>query len=473
VASGLGFVTRPQLGRMVDSVIGGGAVSGADAEAASWALVGAPGRVWGPTGTLAWWGFTDPGLARVVDPWSRAERAAITACRVTLDSAAAAVGRADQAWRRAILSASNKVILVTPRAMAGELAALHPVWQDIVWGSPEREIAAITVDVSAWLDQPVVAFAGRRITRRRLEPLDPPGAIEQWPVLAGILRPLSVESPTALEALFGCRLAWTLRHAARIRAGDLIGLPTVEQMIGTLAHAVVADLLGDPSRALPRDIEGAAQAKVEQLLQQVAAPLALPELVVERQRALASIPRAVRALAELLAVAGLAVEGCEVERQATVDGFILSGRMDLVAARRDGLRVILDLKWSGTDRIRRDEIAEDRAVQLASYVRLERERTGSPAEAGYFMLRQARVLWAGAMDTIGEASLAPVPLEATWRKILAARQHVLDELAEGHVAAEGDRLVDKEVAAERPLPGLIAHCDFCPYGRLCGVARLT
>ncbi|PWC35930.1 PD-(D/E)XK nuclease family protein [Azospirillum sp. TSO35-2] len=477
-AAGLARLPKPQLDRMLDAVIGdGAAIPAGGAEAAPWTVVDDPGQVWGVAGTVLWWGFLDPGIIPVAQPWSNAERAALAEAGCLPETPEAALRREAWSWRLPVLNAAERLILVKPRTVAGEPAVAHPLWHEI-----EPAAAAVhRVHASAGLRSDRVAFAGRTVSRGPLDRCDPARPRRLWRVPAGVVPTRGRESATSLERLLGCPFAWVLHHAAGIRPGALRAVPDGPQLVGTLAHAVIAALFAERPAWPPDDAACRAAALFDRLLPVLAAPLQRPGAGLERDRARAAVAEAAGALARLAGDAGLTARGCEVAVEETLaDGVTVEGIIDLLlegpagdgaaaGGGRGGQPVILDLKWSGSDRHRRRDIAEGRAIQLAVYGRLVGQ--GRPVPAGYFMLAQQRLLACTPDPFPAHLHVPGSDLPAIWRDAWDSRSARLAALARGDILAPGvcDDGDDDDAALAL---ALAPPCGICEYGRLCGVGSV-
>jgi ATP-dependent helicase/nuclease subunit B len=240
-----------------------------------------------------------------------------------------------------------------------------------------------------------------------------------------------------------------------------------DQLFGTLAHLMAAQLFKpgappDPARtaALARDL-------LEELLPQAAATLLLPgaarDLAAVRQstsEALAELARFLHANELEVAATEQAVEAAESLTKATG----VRGAIDLLARDRQRRPVVIDLKWQRTDKYRRQEIADGVAIQLAVYAR---HAGGAETPAGYFMLRQKRFVTAAA--TFKDAVVVEgASLGETWSQIETSWREIMDELGRGAsrtpFAQESVAQVDFADTALMTPP----KCKFCDYATLCG-----
>ena len=131
-ASGLDPIPKPQLGRMIDAVIAEGvARSGSGAEAAPWIGVDSPAQIWGPVPSVLWWGFFDPETTPRRPPWTAAETAELAAAGVQPSAPEEVVALHLDAQRRAILNATDRVLLIEPTMTAAADAKPHPLRHEL------------------------------------------------------------------------------------------------------------------------------------------------------------------------------------------------------------------------------------------------------------------------------------------------------------------------------------------------------
>jgi hypothetical protein len=184
-----------------------------------------------------------------------------------------------------------------------------------------------------------------------------------------------------------------------------------------------------------------------------------------------------QALAELVARHGLRVAGAEVTRDAQdmpARGQRFTGTLDLLLERADGRSVVIDLKWSRSDRRRRAEVEEGRALQLAAYARL----VGAGEDAGYFMLAQRRIHAPPGALFGGGGERVPT-LAATWAQASASAERRMAGLDGGRLHATGVAAEWKDGKPPKDVPDpdavemrLEPPCHSCAFGRICGKEAL-
>lgn len=467
-ACGLERLPKTQLDRMLDAIVADGVMlPHSGAEAAPWSAVEAPGQLWAPTPTVVWWGFVDATSSTAGAPWTSAERRALEAADCFLETAQQALAREVWAWRQPLRYAQQRLILVMPRTVAGEATPAHPLWHEM---NSVLSRADCAVHAAFTVRQQEISFGGRTVRMVPVVAADLPQPRRTWQVPADAITAREEESATSLERLLGCPFAWVLNYRARVRAGALRALPEGAQLIGTLAHAIVARLYGERPVWLPADAERRAADLFDTLLPELAAPLLLSGQTLERERARTSIAAAARTLATLITGAGLTVQACEERRDIVMpDGTKLGGIIDMLLVDAQGRPIIFDLKWSSRDTYHHAAIAEGRPIQLAVYSRLMAgQQTAVPA--GYFMIKQRNLLFtAAAPFPVGTHVPGSNDLHTVWHNTWESRRRALDRLRSGVVHATGVPDADGKGPADPTDPLILEpSCRFCDYGRLCG-----
>lgn len=462
------FLSRRLLSRMVDEAIGSGMSDPAsEAQAAAWSAVHSPGAVWDAADTVVWWAPSGT-LAPRTGPWTKAEANALADCGCAIADGAKSMASAAHSWRQPILNARRRVILVVSKTVGGEAGDDHPLMHEmraLLNDAPP----GVIVRAEDLLTGPQ-EIAGRQCGRVPIARVPLPAPARRWNVPAGSVRRPESASATSIELMLGCRFSWVARNAANLWPGARASIPAGERLLGLLAHAVARDIFPPGAPPKPDDALRRAKAAVEDLLVSEAAPLLLPGNATDLARARIQIPRAMEQLARQLSRAALTVVGTEVEIPANKDvlpAVEVHGRMDMLLAAPSGASVVLDMKWTGTDRYRRAELVEGRPAQLATYVRLA--RSGVPATAAYYMLAQSRILAADPWP-FGDSYVSGSDLAATWREAAFGWETSWKQIDGGFIEATG---VEEE-DVEHPCAVVIEPpCRFCACGRLCGIKAVA
>ena len=461
---GESYVPRRLLSRMVEEATGPGMSDPAScAEAAPWSTVHSPGAVWDGADTVVWWAPSGA-LAPRSGPWTKAEAESLADCGCTVADAATSMAAAAHSWRQPILNARRRVILVVSKTVCGEEGDDHPLMHELrasLESAPPGVVFRAEDLLAGSRD-----VAGRRCGRVSVDRVSLPAPSRDWSVPGGAVRRPERASATSIELMLGCRFSWVAQNAANLRPGARASIPSGKRLLGLLAHAVARDIFEPGAPPTPEHALARAKIAVEGLLDAEAAPLLLPGNAADLARARGRIPRAMEHLASQLKRANLTIVGTELAVPANtgvLPGIEIQGRTDLVLEAPTGGRVVLDMKWTGKDKYRREELLEGRPVQLATYVRVM--PSGIPSTAAYYMLAQSRILAADPWPFSG-AQVEGSDLVATWREAALGWQESWKRIDGCLIEATG---VEGNEDVE-PLCGLSVEppCRFCGCGRLCG-----
>ena len=471
-ASGIDPIPKPQLDRMIDAVIADGvARPGTIAESAPWTTVDAPEQIWHRTHSVLWWGFSDAGATARRPPWTDAEQAELAAAGVRLLAPGATIARNLNAQRRAVLGATRRLLLISPALTAAEPTAPHPLWHEI---AGMAGLSDVIVEGRSLRQKARALLCARDWKPLQVEPRALPGPIRNWSVKANRIAARGTESATSLESLLGCPLNWVLQYHARLRTSGLLDMADGNRLKGNISHAVLARFFAGP---LPDDDDGirhSVTALLDELLPEIGSPLLLPGQVRHRDELRRNTIESAVVLVAIMRGAGLSVSSTEQGLTCNLDDETeLVGTLDLKLATRQGSPVIMDLKWANRAKYRQAEIEHGRPVQLATYARLLRGGSNDFPPAGYFMIKQRRMLAVDAEPFPRHVRIDGSDLQSVWGAIVEVRKRILDELAGGRVIATGVETEDGETESTEDPIGVDPPCRFCAYGGLCGVSALS
>ena len=465
VALGHTHVSRILVERLIDQAVDTGERNPhAVAEAAVWRTTAHPGAVWQPVPSLIWWNFgpTREGTHR--SPWTVEERRELTDAGCAPDDFSVSGRAASQAWERSVLNTQDRLLLVSCGLACNDEESLHPLAHRL---APALENLADRVGLEAALNSPTLALAGVDIPRAAATRAPLPAARAFWSTPSGFAarRDALVESASSIEALLSCQLMWALKYVARLRPGRVRSIPDANRLLGNLAHAIAHEVFLPGAPPSPSDAKTRAAEILEGTIDQLAAPLRLPELAEELTVARRRLPEAMAALAETLAKNGLIIEATEKQVSGTFEGILaLRGAVDLVARDPAGQPVIIDLKWTRYEKPRLQELEQGNAIQLATYGKLV--ATDAPYRAGYFLLNQRQFATLEGAGLIGRGVIGARTFPETWAAIVASWR-------QWRVAADAGTLVSMGVegfADHAPADLGIereVRCDRCDYATIC------
>ena len=435
------------------------------AEVGPMRAVGDAGALWAPCDTVVWWGFAAPPRRDRPD-WRPAELAALAAVGIGLDRPAAAQRRREAGWRRAVGNAASRLVFVEPACDRGSRLERHPLAADFSRLVAHRGNAALLrIDAARLLaGASRVRLAGRDVERHPASMVAPAGGRAGWELPASLRSRADgrIESASSIGDLVACQWRWTLRHALGLRACDAFALRSTERVVGDLAHELARHALPvgsppDPALVRERALQG-----FDAVLAATAAPLLRPAMAAELAHARRSIPLALAHLARLLADAGCRIEGFEVRREGLLDGIDVRSRFDMLVRDRGGGIVVVDLKWTGADAARREEVEAGAALQLAVYARL----AGPGAGVAYYLLRSRRFFAASPSPGLFEAVDVAKDVDAVWSDLVADVAALRAGFDAGEIASRG---AADPTGRRLATPAPAEPCRFCGYRALCRV----
>ncbi|WP_114854480.1 PD-(D/E)XK nuclease family protein [Brachybacterium sp. YJGR34] len=484
-------LSRRTLQQIIDECGGSGRSPRAVAEVAPWSVTTGAAQVRADGGTVLWLGpgesapsapRWDPGELRALEAAGARPATPEHLASLQVDAALRGLGSAQRVvavlpGRRLEQDPAPSALLALLEASRGRDESDRLAPQDLLSGS-------------TW------SLAGRTLAVRtppRAEIAPPP----ESPLSIGPAAHLLPERLSFSQAstLISCPHHWVLQYALGIRPAQVAALPTGRPMIGTLVHAVVEQLVhervDEDLGGVPLTVPAAERVGevFDALVPQLASELDLPGHSAERGDIRARAVRSVRELFERMAVAGLRITGTEsgfsrplaldlAGGPRTVD---VRGSRDLDAVDASGRPAVIDLKWTSSRKGYDDLYDTSEAIQLATYA--WSLGVDPPPTVGYYLLKGAEFVAADpALDPRGRA---PMDVEDSWRRMVAAITTALDDVAAGtvHVGCrevlEGagptydqqGRAWSGARATARAEGGLVvrAYCGSSEYAQLCGL----
>jgi ATP-dependent helicase/DNAse subunit B len=143
-------------------------------------------------------------------------------------------------------------------------------------------------------------------------------------------------------------------------------------------------------------------------------------------------------------------------------------RIDLLVSSSDGHLGVIDLKWSKSDKRRRQELVDGRALQLATYGAIANPNK-TPTPAAYYLLRQRRLLGEHGSLVADEEIDGAQSLSATWNNLVSTWRVWRDLAVDGTAIASGIAKDTDEIPDGLDIAGSDAPCKYCEYTTLCRV----
>lgn len=464
-ASRRGRLPRLLIERIVDQALDVGESNPhAFAEAAPWRTIAHPGSLWTQTSSVLWWNFGPTSEGRDNSPWTNAEREELRQSGSPADDLTLAGLAASEAWERAVLCAQDELILVSFGLNCQQEESLHPLEHRLQAGFKLlAERCSLDEASSTSLYR-----LGRTSLAREAVVLNPLcEARTNWSVPANYseARDRHPQSASSLEALLSCQLMWALRYVARLRPGRVRSIPDANRLLGNLAHAIAREVFPPGPPTAPDQARARTTALLEARIDELAAPIRHPEYADELAFARRRLPEAMTSLAETLIANNLSVEATELQVSGEYeDALSMTGSVDLVARDSDDQPVIIDLKWSYSEKSRISELTGGAAVQLASYGAMV--AADGPYRAGYFLLNQRQFATLKESGLVGREVAGSRTFPETWDDIRSAWSEWRQNADLGQLIATGidgaDGLIPASVTLRREV-----RCDRCDYATLC------
>ncbi|MBA3395885.1 MAG: PD-(D/E)XK nuclease family protein, partial [Deltaproteobacteria bacterium] len=416
--------------------------------------VTSPAALLGPARVVVWWGFTRDQAPR--SPrlrLSEAERTGLAAEGVVAPDPGSMMAGEARRWRRPLGLATEALVLVCPRTDEASAATHpHPLWDEFVATMP-------VPDEALRLVTPVIT---RLVARRAPVALRPRLVGCDVARAPGPLAVRSPESPSSIERLLACSLAWALHYPAMLRRGIGTGPGDPNPLLyGNLAHHVLAEVFEDGGLS-PADAAVRADALFEAALPALAEQLLLPEHQVERAVAKRAVVESAREVGDLLLKTGATIRGVEVPLTGSIGALAVDGRADLVL---DNPAVVIDFKWGSTTYRKRME--RGAALQLAIYAALA--KTGATMPGGAYLSLGTQHIVASRGTPIAHARFTGThSVDDMLSAALVGLDARVRELADGTLVAPAAL---EEVDDSRLDDGVLRiapACEYCEFSGLCG-----
>lgn len=457
--------------RIIEQVLADGAENPHHvAEAGGFRCVSNPGAVWAAAPRVIWWNFKGPGESYSAPIWTNSELQELEAGGCEVERSASASRRITRAYANAALRATERVILVCSALSGGEEAISHPLAHQL---NPLTRPAADKIQWRAeqLLEKEATLLSGRTLIRGSAERQSTPSSRARWDLPPDAAAKLAdrIESATSFERLIDCHLRWLLTDVIRLSQGNFAQIPGTDQLLGNLSHEIARRVLLPGKIAGVEEIRGNVQVAFDDLLSAIAAPLQQPEHAGELAAARNRVPLAIEQLARFLESRGLEVVATETDRVAEfADGLRVRSRIDLLVASSDGHLGVIDLKWSKSDKRRRQELVDGRAFQLATYGAIANPDK-TPTPGAYYLLRQRRLLGEHGSLVADEQIDSAKSLSATWDNLVSTWRVWRDLGVDGTAIASGIARDLGEIPDGLEIAGSDAPCKYCEYTTLCRV----
>ena len=512
-----GAPLAPRTLQMIVEASGGrGASPLARPEAGPFTVVADPSHLRASGGTVLWWGAEQAADPRPLD-WDVDEQHALASAgaRPVDPQHLAALGT-DAALRG--LRTAGRVIAIVPERRMEQAVQPSSLLTHLASAlAPEgtgagEALAARTIRAADLVADGTWELAGRHRARAEdgREPSRSPEGADRGDLTRHIA-PAPQLAPQRLsysqaETLVGCRQKWAYRYGFGLSPGSAATVPTGNQMIGTLVHAVVEELVrADATAAATWPPDGdAIAAQLDAVIPSLASELELPGNARTRARVRATAVASLVEFFDRLATAGIRITGTEsgfseelpLHHGGGTHAVGFNGSRDVDGEDAAGRPVVIDLKWSASKKKHAELFDRGESLQLASYAwslnpdgsRIGPDRGGRPVLAYYLLAQGEFVSDDGRLDDRPREPFDPAD---TWDRMVREIESALDDITAGTVTARsGQALLDAGLGPDassdarrkayapvrdqaRGSGGIWVdvRCDYCEFSVLCGLRK--
>ena len=462
--SGARRIERLELQRRIDEVTTDAPDPSTYEEAGHARATTAAAAVTGSWPTVVWWNLARESTA-ISYPWSRRELDALRASGVRLPEVDDIVRRRSREWLRPLCNAGGRLVLVVHHDERGT----HPLWTRIE--SLFDGLAMVEIEPVLLAGGTILQPLGIRTRGLALRHLRAPRRWWSLPAEYPVAR-REVESYSSLSKLCDYPHEWVLQYAARLRAGRAAAVMDGTRLLGNLGHRLFEEFFStrDDWRNMPdAAVLAWVRSELPGFVEREGAVLLGHGRGVDRQRVAATLERALIRLLVHLRSAGVVEATAEASGEAPFSGRRLTGVIDLMLTRGDGQRAVLDIKWAG-ENYRSGLLAENRALQLATYAYLQKSRDKSDAwpAGAFFILATGNVL-AADRTSFPDAIVCPSDDGSgsadLWDRLQVTCDWRWEQLEEGRIEAVTDLTAPDEQSSPpdgglRPVSGGDPYDDY-------------
>ena len=446
-------VPRLELERLIDEVNAESPDPSFFGEAGHVRATVSPGAVTSPWSTVVWWNLA-PAPTGVSYPWSRRELAALREAGVHLPETEERIRSRSREWLRPICNATERLVL----AVHDDEAGTHPVQTQLEYLFEGYE--RIEIEPALLRRHATLRPLGVDTRPLVLNPLPVPRRWWSLPEDCPLV-PRETESYSSLAKLCDYPHEWVLGHAARLDAGRAAEVMDGSRLFGNLGHRLFEEFFRahvDWREIRDEDVRTWVGTNLPGIIEREGAVLLGPGRGVERVRVVSTLERALLVLLAHLRVAAVETVSPEASREAPFEDCRLTGNIDLALTHAQGAKAVLDVKWARQND-RRDLLAANRALQLATYAYLQKTVDGvDPWPAGaYFILETGNVVasdQATFPDAIVAARADGEGVSHLWGRVAVTYRWRWTQLATGRIEVVTDSTVPDDDSTP-PQAGLV------------------
>jgi RecB family exonuclease len=302
-----------------------------------------------------------------------------------------------------------------------------------------------------------------------------------WTLSEGAVGVRRALSATSIETMLECPLRWTFQNSAGLTPGAASRRSDERAAIGAFAHLLLQELVLYPADVAfdaltPEEAARRVEVAFDARVGAEAATLLLPGNAATLARTRRQIVDATPALVRTLRAGGWwPVLQAEASFSGRFAGHETTGRADLVVARADGARAVIDIKLGGS---RPDgKLRDGTALQLAIYAQ-GFGTEGGLARGAYFIVEDGRLLssdpdafpapsWHVPGPPLGEAFLDAERAWTWWEGAVRSGVVAASGVAEkGTVVGGAAEILSKEPFGG-PWRDARPFCAWCDQRRIC------
>jgi PD-(D/E)XK nuclease superfamily protein len=431
-------LTYLELERIVRTIYEPAPVVFQEKEAGHLPFVMHPGAFTSTADTVLWWNFIQNEPPHFFSKWYRREFRYLAEKGLSVDTPELQNARLLWQRNRPVLAARQRLILVLPETVNGEIALPHPLLGDLEAAFGNLE--SITFNIGT--------YAGKeRLARHFQIPARVPVESRQLGTPKPFLHIRNLGKPngghetlTSLETLFYYPYQWVFRHKIKLNKSSILSVVKDNTLKGNLAHRIFEKLMKEDIYGMEKaSLEKWIDAETAKLLTKEGAVLLMYGREPERVAFVNKLKFAAWSLITHISDNGWRVKQTEMSLEGRFppaeEGTEVRGIADLVLVRGDEMAVV-DLKWRGAA-YRSSVIRNEEDLQLVLYARLLNPGGRWPHTA-YFIIENGKLVARNNLAFRDATPIAPGDdsaatnqrildrMEATWRWRMA-------QLAEGKI----------------------------------------
>lgn len=385
-------LTKLQLERLIDQVTScGGARPDINAECGHINVLRDAAAAIEPVERVVWWDFSPPDLPHKW-PWTPDEIEQLRNHGVTLSSVDNMLQLAAKTWLRPVMAATRQLVLVMPKQRGIDAFKHHPLWDQILVATKDTQIPKLNIDqhFESGNTHPWMPFNSSVVEYREL-----PKRKRWWRVNDGdLLSARELESYSSLSNFIHTPHKWVLYYKAKLSQGSLANIDEGNRLKGSLIHRLFEWLFTsdefDWRTATEESLKRWIGDHFSTLLEQEGANYLLPGKGREAASLQATAISAAWALVGHLRSAQVHSVEMEKHVEGAFFGGAIAGNIDMLISSPDEGEAVLDLKW-GWFKYRKQELQENRQLQLAVYSVMRQQSTHRWPSEAYFILDEGRM----------------------------------------------------------------------------------